>query len=231
VSPLTPLPPAFFARDGAEVAFDLVGKVLCRREGDLLLCLRLIETEAYFCVDDKASHSSLGRTPSREPMFAPPGTWYLYHSRAGPSLNISVGDAGDAVLFKAAIVVDNDDKHSDDAAWQHMLQRNPRRDGGARDRQRLASGQALLCRCLGLDVPSWSGRTVDDELFIADDGDRPAACLQTPRLGIPDGRDAHLPLRFVDERHAARATKNPLPAWRRRDPQVRRVDRGRRRPD
>ena len=62
------LPAEFFARDPCTVARELLGATLWRRVGPGAPWLRamIIETEAYYC-DDKASHSSLGRTPSREP--------------------------------------------------------------------------------------------------------------------------------------------------------------------
>jgi DNA-3-methyladenine glycosylase len=34
--------------------------------------------------------------------------------------------------------------------------------------------------------------------------------IQTTRLGIPQGRDEHLPYRFVDADFAAHCTRNPL---------------------
>src|SRR5690554_3753342 len=46
--------------------------------------------------------------------------------------------------------------------------------------------------------------------IIDDDGYRPEQIIQTTRLGIPLGRDEHLPYRFVDLAYAAFCTRNPL---------------------
>ena len=58
----------FFDRDADQVAQALLGKVLRRRVDNHWLGARIIETESYY-IDEKASHSSLGRTPGREAMF------------------------------------------------------------------------------------------------------------------------------------------------------------------
>ena len=46
-------------------------------------------------------------------------------------------------------------------------------------------------------------------LRVDDIGARPDI-VQTKRLGIPTGRDEHLPYRFVDAGFAAHCTRNPL---------------------
>ena len=73
------------------------------------------------------------------------------------------------------------------------------------------SGQTLLCRALGLKVPDWDARRFDPRrLFVEDLGARPERIIQTTRLGIPAGRDEHLPYRFVDAAFARFCTRNPL---------------------
>ena len=46
-------------------------------------------------------------------------------------------------------------------------------------------------------------------LRVDDIGARPDI-IQTTRMGIPAGRDEHLPYRFVDAGFAAHCTRNPL---------------------
>lgn len=196
------LPLSFFDQPALELAQALVGTVVVRRRRRLLLTARIVEAEAY-ARTEKASHSSLGRTPSREPMFAPPGTIYMYWSRGGPSLNVSARGPGDAVLIKAAVAT------AQGAAREVMHALNPRRDGERRPEHKLLAGQSLLCRALDLQVKEWTGRPFGGDLAVADDGYRPTL-VQTARLGIPTGRDEHLPWRFVDRDHARSATRNPL---------------------
>lgn len=197
------LPPDWFDGPPVAIAHRLIGRLLLRRREGLTLAARIIETEAY-ALADKASHSSLGRTPSREPMFAAPGTIYMYWSRGGPSLNVSVGGPGDAVLIKSAVAA------TDGPALAAMHALSPARSGERRPDHKLLSGQSLLCRALDLQVADWTGRPFGGDLLAVDDGYRPDAVLQTARLGIARGRDADLPWRFIDRAHVRSATKNPL---------------------
>lgn len=199
----------FFDRDACAVARDLLGKVLRRRvEGGAVLSAAIVEAEAYYR-DEKGSHASLGRTASREPLFMPPGTIYMYHSRAGDSLNVSCRGAGDAVLVKSARPFF--DPLSPPDRTLPLLHRNcPAAGGGERPIERLCAGQTLLCRALSLKIKDWTGRPFDPAaLYLEDVGYVPARVIVARRHGIPIGRDEHLPYRYVDEAHARSATVFP----------------------
>ena len=200
------LPQAFFDRPADVVAEALVGKVIRRQFNGTWLAAAIVETEAYG--GDKASHSYLGRTPSREAMWAKPGTIYMYHSRGGPSLNFSVAGGGCAVLVKSGRPWLDEMSGRDALGVMHRLNPGPR---GLREDHRLLSGQTLLARALGLEVRGWNGKPLSKQgLYLEDTGYRPRALIKCCRLGIPAGRDEHLKLRFVDEEFARSATQNPL---------------------
>jgi DNA-3-methyladenine glycosylase len=202
------LPLSFFDRDAQEVAADLLGKVLCHRPEARWLMAAIVETEAYYEAE-RASHASLGPSPSRRSLFMPSGTVYMYYSRGGDSFNVSCRGAGDAVLIKAGLPHESAPGYG--AMLAEMRRRNPPPSGGLRPEHRLCSGQTLLCRALGLRVPEWDGRPVScPDLFLVDTGYRPARIVRTERLGIPAGRDGHLPYRFIDHGRARAATRNPL---------------------
>lgn len=94
-------------------------------------------------------------------------------------------------------------------AAMHRL--NPAASGGERPLERLCSGQTLLARSLNLRVPDWDGVTIGTPpLHLLDVGYHPQRLVRGARLGIPPGRDGHLPYRFVDYSHALHATRNPL---------------------
>lgn len=197
----------FFDRDTCLVARDLLGVVIRRRIGDMWLAAQIIETEAYY-KEEKGSHASLGRTPSREAMFMSPGTIYMYYARGRASLNVSTQGDGNAVLIKSATpYIDN--KSPVDTLAQMRKHYGSR--GGNRTIRRLCGGQTLLCQALDLQVKDWNRRNFDPQTFYFEEMESsPKKCIEAPRLGIPQGRDENLWYRFVDFEHAADCTRNPL---------------------
>ncbi|MBN2072417.1 MAG: DNA-3-methyladenine glycosylase [Actinobacteria bacterium] len=73
----------FYRRDTAEVARNLLGKVLVREKGGndsgySKVSGIITETEAYYGTDDPASHAHRGLTPRSSIMFGAPGFSYVY---------------------------------------------------------------------------------------------------------------------------------------------------------
>ena len=134
------LPPDFFDRDAQAVARARLGKVLRHRVDGHWLAAQVVEVEAYHR-RERGSHASLGRTPSREPLFMRPGTIYMYYARGGDSLNVSCRGAGNAVRVKAARPFV--DARSPAAALARMHAGNPGPRGPRQD-ARLCAGQTLL---------------------------------------------------------------------------------------
>lgn len=204
----TPLPERFFQRDARELAVALLGKVIRRRLDGQWLAARIIETEAYL-LEERGSHASLGFTQARRALFMPPGTIYMYYARGGDSMNCSAQGEGCGVLLKSGYPVV--DAVSPDSSLARMQQLNPQRNGEPRKPERLCAGQTLLCRSLDIRVPDWNAQGFNaDTLLIEDDGYHPEQVIQAARLGIPSGRDEHLPYRWVDAAYAAHCTRNPL---------------------
>lgn len=203
---------AFFNRDACLVAKQLLGKIIRRKVHDSWLAARIIETEAYY-LDEKASHASLGYTEKRKALFMPPGTIYMYYARGKDSLNFSTRGKGNAVLIKSAYPYADHTIHSSslEATIKLMQQLNPSASGGLRPVGNLCKGQTLLCRSLELKVKEWDQQQFDENIFYIDDVSlKPVRIIQTTRLGIPAGRDGHLPYRFIDYDYARFCTSNPL---------------------
>lgn len=197
---------SFFNIDAESLAKKLLGKVIRVRYRSILLSAMIIETEAYY-LHEKGSHASLGFTEKRKALFMPAGTIYMYYARGGDSLNISAKGEGNAVLIKGGIPY-LQDKNSE-AMLSVMHQLNPI-NNKQRPLHRLCSGQTLLCKALNLKVPVWDQKNFDETFYIEDVGYRPQSIIQTTRLGIPKGRDEHLPYRFIDVAHSKSATQNPV---------------------
>jgi len=102
---LTPraLTKRFYARDTAEVARDLLGKKLVRRLGGESLEGLIVETEAYYGVDDPASRAYGGRKQYNAVMFGEPGRLFVYNVHRYWMLNFVAHEPGKvgAVLIRA----------------------------------------------------------------------------------------------------------------------------------
>jgi len=102
---MQPLPRSFFDRNAKEVAPELIGCLLVRRDGHDLRVGRIVETEAYVGEHDLACHARVGKTARTEVMYGPPGHAYVYLIYGlHPMLNVVCGPGGhpSAVLVRAA---------------------------------------------------------------------------------------------------------------------------------
>src|SRR5437868_15291552 len=93
----------FFERSAIVVARDLLGTFLVREINGEKLRFKIVETEAYEGFADLASKASRGQTPGNAPMFAAPGTIYVYFTYGMHwMLNVVCGKAGHpaAVLIR-----------------------------------------------------------------------------------------------------------------------------------
>ena len=93
----------FYTRDTAEVARDLLGKKLVRRLGGESLEGLIVETEAYYGVDDPASRAYRGRKRYNAVMFGEPGRLFVYNVHRYWMLNFVAHEPGKvgAVLIRA----------------------------------------------------------------------------------------------------------------------------------
>lgn len=70
---------SFYARDSLIVAKELLGKYIVHNHKGKTLMAKIVETEAYMGIEDKAAHSYGGRrTPRVEVMYGPPGHVYVF---------------------------------------------------------------------------------------------------------------------------------------------------------
>jgi len=187
-----PLPREFYARDPREVSRDLLGKALVRRAGRELLAGRIVEVEAYLGDDDRAAHAAAGKTLRNAVLFGPPGHSYVYFIYGNHyCFNVSClpdGIAG-GVLFRALEPL---------FGVPAMAQARGITASVLSDLPLLTSGPGRLAEAFGITRERDNGKDVTSQksdLWIADDGYRPAKIVTTARIGIT--KAASLPLRFL----------------------------------
>ena len=176
--------------DVVKIARNLPGKILVTTFNGNLTSGRIVETEAYVGITDKASHSFGGkRTLRNEHMYDEAGISYVYicygiHTMFNVVTNKI--DAPDAVLIRALEPIEGIDC---------MLQRT----GKMQLDNTLTKGPGNLCKAMGIGKIH-SGISINSkEIFIADDGFvfTDDAIAASKRIGIDSaGIDALLPYRF-----------------------------------
>jgi DNA-3-methyladenine glycosylase len=179
------LPRAFYDRDPARVARDLLGMQLAVHAASGVLLARIVETEAYLGPHDPACHAVAGRTKRTWHLHGPPGTAYVYRIYGMHwCLNaVTLPDGiGSAVLLRAVEPIGD------------LRALKLRRPAARRDRD-LANGPGKLCAAYaitnahdGTSLQRGAVRIVRGSRVQDDD------VAVSPRIGIT--RAAEWPLRF-----------------------------------
>ena len=160
----------YLQSDVAVVAQQLLGKVLVHQYNNQLLAARIVETEAYAGIHDRASHAWGGRRTQRtQTMYAAGGTAYVYQCYGIHQLfNVVTNAEGvpDAVLIRAVAPL-----------WEVPLQHKP----GTR---LPGSGPGLVTRLLQLNRQHNGMSLLQQSVYIADDGFRPTAIAVSRRIGV-----------------------------------------------
>lgn len=178
------LPAAWFQRSTVEVAQELIGAILVRRDGELLAA-RIVETEAYLA-DDPASHSWRGPSERNGAMFAAGGCLYVYRIYGMHRCVNIVTEAegiGAAVLLRAA----------EPLVGTATMRR---RRGVHVPDAKLLSGPANLARAFGFDLADNYRSCCGDGVWILPAADKPLRIGVSPRIGITRAQERLL--RFFD---------------------------------
>lgn len=174
---------AFLERGPVEVARQLIGWRLYRREGSVLLGGVIIETEAYAEID-AASHSYRGETARTKVMFGPAGRIYVYFTYGmHHCMNIVTGPAGDgsAVLLRAI--------EPDEGLALIRARRGNRPDS------ELTNGPAKLCQALSVTLRDNAKLINSGEFILLPPKGNQLRIETTKRIGIT--KDTHRLWRFV----------------------------------
>jgi DNA-3-methyladenine glycosylase len=182
ISSSTVLGRDFYARPAVEVARDCLGKILVHGKA----AGRIVETEAYLGVDDRAAHAWRGVTDRTRVLFGPAGHAYVYFIYGMyECLNFVAEPEGQAgcVLIRALEPI---------AGIATMRRRRP----AAKRLEDLASGPGKLTLALGITRKQNRADLTTSGLQVRElRAEPPIEVEVTPRVGITHCAD--WPLRFL----------------------------------
>ena len=167
------LPLSWFQRETSQVAHDLIGCMLCKRQADghVIRCT-ITETEAYLGIRDKACHSYNDKRTSRtDVMYGLGGTIYVYLIYGMyEMLNLITQTEGipEGVMIRSAFL----------------------NGASTKKEYKLLAGPGKLTRYLGIDR-SLKGQTLGEEsgLWVESASMQPEVVM-TPRIGIDYAEEA-----------------------------------------
>ncbi|HRO68421.1 MAG TPA: DNA-3-methyladenine glycosylase [Pseudobdellovibrionaceae bacterium] len=180
---------SFFQRDTETVARELLGKVMCRalRNGRILRG-RVVETEAYLGLIDRACHTYGGRNTSRTNVIWGEGghayVYLIYGMYDCFNVVTLKKNEPEAVLVRALEPLDGDDY------WEQELPHLKRRDW--------LKGPGRLCRALQI-TRKLTGVPLDGPEIWFEEGEdlREKEIASSERIGVAyAGEAAKWPLRF-----------------------------------
>ena len=185
------IPLSFYTRkDVVEIAKDLIGKIIVTNFDGNITSGRIVETEAYVALTDKASHSFGGkRTARNEHMYAGAGTAYVYICYGlHHMMNIVTNDKDipDAVLIRAVAPIEGIDI---------MLKRT----GKPILDKTLTRGPGNVGKALGIFKHHSGNHLLGNKIYLLDDGFKinEEQIGKSARIGVESaGVDSLLPYRF-----------------------------------
>ena len=172
------------------IAKELIGKIITTNFNGVITSGRIVETEAYIGLTDRASHTYGGkRTARNEHMYAAAGTSYVYICYGLHHLfNVVTNEKNipDAVLIRAVEPL---------TGIGIMLERT----GKVKLDSSLTKGPGNAAKALGISKNHSGISLLNDEIYMADDGLIIEQSLigVSSRIGIESSGDAVLkPYRF-----------------------------------
>lgn len=185
------LPLSFYNRkDVVKIARDLLGKIVVTRFDGKITSGKIVETEAYAGIIDKASHAFSGkRTARNEHMYSSAGTAYIYICYGmHQMLNIVTNEKEipDAVLIRAVEPVEG---------IEIMMERTGKKISD----KTITRGPGNAGKSLGVYKHHSGLYLLNEEIYLLDnEGKIPDEQIGvSKRIGVESaGADALLPYRF-----------------------------------
>ena len=189
----------FYNRDTLVVARELLGKILVHKIGDKIIAAKIVETEGYLGITDKAAHVYGGKkTPRVMPLYGPPGTAYIYQIYGMYlCLNAITREEGEpqGVLIRAVEPL---------VGLEYMAQNRYKKlyiELTRREVLNLTSGPSKLCIAMDITKELNNTMLLEGELFIIEDEEdirkiyeiEEEVCgdiIQSKRIGIDYAEEA-----------------------------------------
>jgi DNA-3-methyladenine glycosylase len=170
----------FYERDVTDVAHDLLGCYLVRRERGRIRGGRIVEVEAYGGPGDPGSHADRAPNGRARIMFGPAGIAYVYFTYGmHHCVNAVAGEEGvaSAVLIRAL-----------EPVWD--VERMRRDAPTNLPDVQIASGPGRLCRALGVDRDLNGSDLARGPLRVLRRTEHPGPIASGERVGlsVDDGR-------------------------------------------
>lgn len=184
----------FFKRDTVEVAKNLLGKKIIRNISGNFFCAKIVETEAYLGLEDRACHSYGGNITKRnEILYKEAGTIYVYLIYGMYNLlNIVTKNENDpeAVLIRAVEPIENIDAMAVNRFGKIY------KDLSSYQKKNLTNGPGKLTMAMEIDR-ALNGKILSQDYLYIEEGEDVRNIIETKRIGIDyAGEDANLPLRY-----------------------------------
>lgn len=188
----------FYSRDTLTVAKELLGTILVHNINGYIMKGKIVETEAYLGVIDKAAHAYGGRRTKRvETMYGPPGIAYVYLIYGMYyCFNIITVKEGvpEGILIRGIEPLEGIDQMSINRFGK------PYQDLTKYQKNNLTNGPGKLSMAFNID------RTLDredlckDRLYLNERQEGSFNIIQTTRIGIDYAEEAkNFPYRFYIE--------------------------------
>lgn len=184
----------FFKRDTLRVAKDLLGKIIVKNDNGIIYKAKIVETEAYLGVDDRAAHTFGDRKTERNKiMYEDAGTVYVYQTYGIHfMLNFVTQDKNipEAVLIRAIEPLNQFEKISLNRFGKIYNELT------SYQKKNITNGPGKLTKALNIDK-DLNGNNLFNQSFFVEDDNSIFDIIIDKRIGIDYAQEAiDFPYRF-----------------------------------
>lgn len=178
----------FYIKDSVIVARELLGKVLVHELNGERLAVKIVETEAYMGVDDKAAHSYGGKRTQRvEVMYGLPGFSYVFMIYGIHNcFNIVTREEGipQAVLIRAGEPIEGLNVMAMNRFHKSSIELT------GNQIKKLTDGPGKLCQGMAIDRSLNGMDLCGGKLYVTEGDGEKFTVLSSKRIGIDYAQEA-----------------------------------------